>query len=42
VGHESIHAAFPLLKVHGIRRQIPMNDGVAVEMKVEPFLADRR
>ena len=35
-------AAFALLQIDGIRRQIPVHDGVAPSVEVESFLTDRR
>ena len=36
----AVDPAFSLLKVNWIRREIPVDDGVAVVMEVEAFLAD--
>ena len=38
---DAVDAAFTLFQVDRIGRQVPMNDGVAVEVEVESFLADR-
>jgi hypothetical protein len=36
----TVHAAFALLQVHGVRGQIPVDDRVAVRVEVQPFLPD--
>ena len=36
----AVDAAFTLLEVHGVRRQIPVHDRVAVGVEVQAFLAD--
>ena len=39
---EAVDAAFALLKVHRVARQVPVIDAIAIGMEVQPFLADRR
>ena len=38
----AVDAAFPLLKVDRVARQVPMNQAMAPEVKVETFLTDGR
>src|SRR5262245_58632289 len=37
-----MHSSFALLQVHRVRRQIPVNGRVAVGVKSESFLSQRR
>jgi hypothetical protein len=36
-----MHAALALLKIDGIRRQVPVHGGVAVQVEVQTLLAHR-
>ena len=39
---ESMHSAFSLLEVNRVWRQIPVDNPMTVQMKIESFLANRR
>src|SRR5689334_5579029 len=36
----SVHSAFALLQIHWIGWQVPVNDGVAIMVEIQPFLAN--
>ena len=38
---EAVHAPLPLLQINRVVRQVPVDDGMAVEVEVEALLTDR-